>query len=224
MMRPPRRSGAPTLPRLIAGAVGLSLLTACVPVQQGVSRVAGLGPSATEVGSSTRQFVARVEAGAPVKIVALEDRGGALTSIVQMTDSAQGGQWRTPDNVGFALQDGFLLGTAALGNDLMTADIAETRALVLAGRDGLAVRVHRYLDGQNATLIRSFVCDVTIGGPAPLVLDNRSFDTRLVTETCRNPDLSFENYYWIGGGRILQSKQWVGPQVGYVSMREVILG
>lgn len=224
MMRPPRRSGVPTLPRLIAGAAGLSLLAACLPVQQGVSRVAGLGPSATEVGGSARQFVARVEAGAPVKIVALEDRGAALTSIVQMTDSAQGGQWRTPDNVGFALQDGFLIGTAALGDDLMTADIAETRALVLAGRDGLAVRVHRYLDGQNTTLIRSFVCDVTIGGPVPLVLDNRSFDTRLVTETCRNPDLSFENYYWIGAGRILQSKQWVGPRVGYVSMREVILG
>jgi len=65
------------------------------------------------------------------------------------------------------------------------------------------VRVHRYLDGEDALQIRSFICDITATNPA--------------REICQGQDTRFENeYQFDAGGRVIRSRQWVGPERQYL--------
>lgn len=111
----------------------------------------------------------------------------------------------TPDNISLSLKEGVLVGTRGLGFDLMSGDVAE----VLAGlRDGgQAVRVHRYLDGEDQIAIKSYICDYS--GNAQ------------ITETCYGKDHSFKNSYKMSGGKIVASRQWVGPDLGYIRLEDV---
>jgi len=197
-------------------------------VATGCERVADLS-ALTSGGSTTKaqtvpmaaaDFAARVESGAPLMIVNLEERD-ALTTFALVTDRNGDRTWRTQDNVTLSTRSGLLTSTRALGADLMSADVMESEALVLADRAGLAVRIHRYLDGQNGIEIDSYVCEITPFGRQDLTLDGRTVQTRVLTEACTNPDNDFENSYWVSGGRVVQSRQWVGPDVGAIAMREV---
>jgi len=40
-------------------------------------------------------------------------------------------------------------------------------------------------------------------------------------ETCKSLDDQFFNLYWVENGRIIQARQWGGPQVGPISTRIV---
>jgi len=104
----------------------------------------------------------------------------------------------------------------------MSADVAESQALILAGQPGLAVRIHRYMDGQNGIEIDSYVCEIGPRGTEDLTFENVPIRASVFAETCTNPGNGFENFYWVSGGRVVQSLQWVGPEVGAISMRGVI--
>lgn len=210
--------------RLPALAPALLLLLAA-----GCDRVAGLSQF-TSAGTTDRadtvpmvaaDFAARVEAGAPLMIANLLERN-ALTTFVLVSERGDDRVWRTQDNVTLSTRDGLMTGTRALGDDLMSADVAESRALVLAQRPGLAVRVHRYMDGQNGIEIDSYVCEISRRGNQDLSFEGVPIRASVVAETCTNPGNDFENFYWLSGGTIVQSLQWISPEVGMISMRGVI--
>lgn len=125
--------------------------------------------------------------------------------------SSRGGveTWAAGDGSAFAFRSGMLVATFALGHDLYSADAGETRALLGAGRNGSATRVHRYLDGENEMRLRAFECDVNI--------EVASGGQRTATEVCRGVGTSFRNQYrLLPGGEIAGSTQWVGDRVGYL--------
>ncbi|MFG6519351.1 YjbF family lipoprotein [Sulfitobacter sp. 1A13496] len=111
----------------------------------------------------------------------------------------------TPDNISLSLKEGVLVGTRGLGFDLMSGDVAE----VLAGlrHGGQAVRVHRYLDGEDQIVIKSYICNYS--GNAQ------------ITETCYGKDHSFKNSYQMSGGKVVASRQWIGPDLGYIRLEDV---
>jgi len=110
----------------------------------------------------------------------------------------------TPDNISISLQDGVLIATRGLGFDLMSADVSDTIAGLRRG--GRAVRIHRYLDGEDQIVIKSYICDYR--GNAN------------VTETCHGKDHTFENNYQMSAGQIIASRQWIGPHHGYIRLED----
>jgi len=195
----------------------------------GCDRMAGLSElasggrttKAATVPMAAADFDARVGAGAPLMIANLQERN-ALTTFALVAERGADRTWRTRDNVTMTTRGGLMTGTRALGGDLMSADIAESQALVLAGRPGLAVRIHRYLDGQNGIEIDSYVCEISLRGTEDLTFEGVPIRAEVIAETCTNPGNDFENFYWVSGGRVVQSRQWVGPEVGAIAMRGVI--
>ncbi|WPZ23574.1 YjbF family lipoprotein (plasmid) [Sulfitobacter faviae] len=111
----------------------------------------------------------------------------------------------TPDNISLSVKEGVLVGTRGLGFDLMSSDVAE----VLSGlrHGGQAVRVHRYLDGEDQIVIKSYICDYS--GNAQ------------ITENCYGKDHSFKNSYQMSGGKVVASRQWIGPDLGYIRLEDV---
>lgn len=164
----------------------------------------------------------KVAGDTPLIVAALEERGvsGVLVEAAARAGGVQ--VWTTVDNITFTTREGVLIGTRGSGDDLMSVDVAELLALLRSGRDGQAVRVNRRLNGDDTIVAESYLCEVAGQGPRTIDIDDHAIDSRLVAESCHGPRESFENLYWLAAGRVIQSKQWIGPKSGTVSMREVI--
>jgi len=112
--------------------------------------------------------------------------------------------WRTTDGVTLSFRDGMMVSTRGLGFDLMAADVGAALAAVKAGR-GQAVRIHRYLDGENQTVSLRLICDY-----------GRE-DGGATTETCDVGGRNIENRYWLDpAGNLRKSRQWHGPKHGHI--------
>jgi hypothetical protein len=144
--------------------------------------------------------------------------GGATLAIAEMPQTGQAAliyaigrngdviTYTTLDNITFAYDRGVLVATRGLGFDLITADVGDVQRALRQG--GRAVRVHRYLDGEDALQIRSFICDFTATNP--------------VREICQGQDTQFENeYQFDAGGRVIRSRQWVGPERQYLITQQL---
>lgn len=181
----------------------------------------GTTTQAEPVPMVAADFAARVQAGVPLMIANVMERD-LLTTFALVSERGDDRVWRTQDNVTLSTRSGLMTSTRAFAGDLMSADVAESRALILAGRPGLAVRIHRYMDGQNAIEIDSYVCEISQRGSQELTFEGVTFRADVVAESCTNPGHDFENFYWLSGGTVVQSIQWVGPETGMISMRGVI--
>jgi len=68
----------------------------------------------------------------------------------------------------------------------------------------------RYWTGDG--LESPLTLDCTVGrGPKPGVM----------IESCRKGALEFQNNYLVQGGRITVSRQWIGSDLGYVTIQEL---
>ncbi|MCK0097153.1 YjbF family lipoprotein [Yoonia sp. F2084L] len=108
----------------------------------------------------------------------------------------------TADGISISLQDGLVVATRGLGFDLMTADVSEV-SRALRGGQSSAVRIHRYLDGENQLVTRSFVCRYT----NPVGQGTQ--------EQCTSRLGIIENSYIVDkNGLFSSSRQWISPQIG----------
>ncbi|HKL65436.1 MAG TPA: YjbF family lipoprotein [Roseovarius sp.] len=114
--------------------------------------------------------------------------------------------WQTLDGITLSFRDGVLIATRGLGDDLMSADVDGTLAM-LRGSDRATQYPHirSYLDGEDRTVFRSFQCRREAG------------PDRQITERCVSTDVGMTNIYWLdGAGEITRSRQWVSPAVDYM--------
>ena len=125
--------------------------------------------------------------------------------------------WAAADESALVTRDGLLTATFGLGYDLLSADVSEARALIRSRRSGRATRVHRYLDGENQVVTRAFLCDLDTAGEGT--------EYRRIVEACQGADIAFENDYVLAAdGRIVTSRQWVGPEIGRIRITRVAPG
>lgn len=123
-------------------------------------------------------------------------------------------------------RSGLLLATRGYGRDLMTARADRLQAVIGARSGGAqrAVRVHRFLDGENAIVTTSLVCRITNQGPSSVRLLTGVFATRQIEEACLLADgTEVINRYWVdlGATTIRQSEQWVSPEIGSVRLQRL---
>ncbi|HMO70123.1 MAG TPA: YjbF family lipoprotein [Paracoccaceae bacterium] len=179
-------------------------LCACVPVD-----VPGLAPQPAEPALTGPE---RIEARIPSR--------GAVATLGPVGRNGDTVTWTTADGVTLALAGGVLVATRGLGPDLMGAEVGPLRA-ALAGRGaaGLLPRRHAYLDGENRVATLELPCRLAMAAPAAA-----DAGLRRMEETCAGAGQSFVNSYWIGaGGSVVRSVQWIGPEVGPVTISAPLL-
>ena len=143
---------------------------------------------------------------APLIQVGFESLG--RTQIMAMT--GQNGAMRTymtASEEALIMRGGMLVGTRGLGHDLSVAEPG-TESLIRAQASGSGTRVMRYFSGDGLERPLQFAC-TTAPGPKPGV----------TVEACEGHGTSFQNSYIAQGGQILVSRQWIGPDLGYVTIQ-----
>ena len=154
----------------------------------------------------------------PVLLAGIETRN-AYATLSLFGENRGVISWLTADGIGLYLRQGVLVSTRGLGQDLMAADVADVIRAIQTGH-GTAIKIHDYLDGEDQMYRRSFYCTIRTKGREKLNIYGLSVATRHVVESCQNPELKYENDYWISSGnRIWQSRQWIGPDLQYLTMQ-----
>lgn len=219
---------------VLSGAVAL-LLAACssgteeAPLQAQVfantrdlirQRVA---PSDTGLPPVTR---AQLDAlSAPALEVTAEKR--AVAAYLQVNgerDEGAAGQitvWRTGDNATLTLRNGVLVGTRGLGGDILSAQVQVAGARPGPARGGAHVLLLR--GGDAAARRMPLVCDLADLGPETIEIVQRRYPTRHLQQHCSGPGGTVSNDYWIEerAGVVRQSRQWAGPELGYLRIRQL---
>lgn len=165
----------------------------------------------------TRAMVEQVPG--PLLLATLEGRGlsGALVPIGQ-----NGGDttWASADQIAVILRGGVVRGTRGLGEDLMSASIPDESTLRRG--EGSSERVYFHLDGDDQTVRRRYVCTIHERGSAFLTILERPYQARRIEERCRGEKGEFSNEYWfLSDGRMIQSRQWISPSVGFLKLQRL---
>lgn len=176
----------------------------------------GMAPEREDFLTSARALGALPSAlfGSPATVppgpgleVTLADLGFAAR--MQPWHEAKTGQtWLAPSGESVTLKDGILQQTGGFGPDLMASQVPDI-AQIRAG-SGSFHRIHEYLDGGDRAIQVDFDCDFSARSEAGL---------RLVTETCRDGDLQFQNLYRFGPEGLRDSVQHLAPGLGPMTLR-----
>jgi hypothetical protein len=80
--------------------------------------------------------------------------------------------------------------------------------------------------GNDQTRL-SLACSLHDLGPAPIEIVEVAHPTRHLQERCEGGGGTVVNDYWVdsrpGRNQVWQSRQWAGPETGYVQIRQLRL-
>lgn len=130
--------------------------------------------------------------------------------LAMMGENAGARTYMTKNEQAIVLRNGIVSATRGLGNDMSSADMANTSALVRSSRSGQAQKTLRFYSGDG--LERPLVLDCTVA-PGP--------NAGVMVESCEGRGLKVQNNYMVQGGRATVSRQWIGPGLGYVTIQEL---
>lgn len=210
------------LMKTLCSSLMLAGLTACGPLYEDSlgSTLLGAAQSATGLGDTTEPAAPAlppaVATAAPgevllVKIIARD-------AVAPMTKVAQNGRtttWISPGEVTMAFEDGILVGTRGLNDDLMGVDPIGVRAALNAG-GGTAQRLQSFLTSEDQIATRELTCTITRTGAEDIQTISGTRTTTKFEEDCKGPALEFKNSYWLAGGDIVRSRQAVSAGVGFI--------
>lgn len=133
--------------------------------------------------------------------------------------------WRTVDNITFAFRDGMLIATRGLRGILLSAQVPADGDGVMGPASGGA-RSYRFRGDDEGSFDVDMACELRDLGPVRLDIVERIHDTRHLEERCTDPQGGrVVNEYWVDSrsGRLWQSRQWAGPAIGYIRIRQVVI-
>jgi len=135
--------------------------------------------------------------------------------------------WRTDDNVTLALRNGVLIATRGLGDDLLSASALVGNGASGPQRGGARSYHIRGLDNESRSL--NLACDLQGLGAETIEIVALSYATRHLQQRCEGGEGAeagvVVNDYWVDSvsGRLWQSRQWAGPTIGYLRIRQLTL-
>ncbi|MEM1372847.1 MAG: YjbF family lipoprotein [Pseudomonadota bacterium] len=125
-------------------------------------------------------------------------------------------------------EGGVLRGTVGFLADLDTADTRQT-AQALAAGGGRYTRVLRHRRGEGRLFETRVTCTLTREGTERIVVLGRAHVTLRHLEACTSEGLdaagrqmSFRNVFWMEGGRVRASEQWVDFDTGLLRIEQVL--
>ena len=130
--------------------------------------------------------------------------------------------WGTTDRRTVTTKRGIITATRSVPPDLMSADVDEVLRLVTRREEGTAVYAQRYLDGNHKIVEAKSTCVVTRGYDKLVEYGEIRQPALQMFSSCVSADRQFVDLFLVGeDGRILQSRQWVGPVVGFAVMQHL---
>jgi hypothetical protein len=161
--------------------------------------------------------------------VVIENRGARayLTRALQRRDSRPGQieVWRTLDNVSVALRNGMVIATRGLGGGLLSAQVPAADGVAGPAHGG--ARRYTVRANGNGQAVLNMACSLHDLGPAPVEIVEITHPARHLQERCEGSGGVVVNDYWVdsrpGRNQIWQSRQWAGPETGYVKLRQLRL-
>ncbi len=174
------------------------------------------GLKVEDAGTTAAPDVGTMLAGTtgPLRLVAF-DLDGATAGVQQIARNGAYRTFATADRRTITFEHGMMTATRGLGNDLMSANVDGSLALIRARKGGTAVRIMRYLDGENATQTLRFDCTVKPGATGMTANGAVKAATQQVTEYCKSDARSFNASYAVtSDGEIVASHQWMSPARG----------
>lgn len=171
---------------------------------------------------SAEQMAARALAANPAPLILAGLESSGATQVMAMTGENAGMRsYMSPNMQALILRGGILTGTKGLGHDLSVVE-GDSPSLIGARRAGQATRIHRYISGDGVERPLPMICNVTVGGAKSFAFAGRSWTATQVGESCRSGALTVENSYLVtADGQIPVSRQWIGQQLGYVTLQTI---
>lgn len=169
-------------------------------------------------GESSEPFVVTrasiAEVPVPLQLVTIESRNQkAFFTEVEQNSGVE--TWESPDGLSISLRNGVLIATRGMGGDLMVG--SGQRPVLQKSADAQYSRDYVHLSGLDQTERLAATCSSRSEGRKTVEIVEKNFVLNEITETCVGKGIPFSNSYWVdGSGRILKSRQWVGPDVGSV--------
>lgn len=155
----------------------------------------------------------------PLLLVSFEKLGGASVVGLYGENGAKRTFALSKDQT-VTLRHGLLEATRGYANDLMSAETEGVGALIRGRRAGQAQRIQRYLDGEWVERPLILTCTVQPGEGKSFSFAGVGYSGTQVAEHCTGGGVSVDNVYLVSAdGRILMSRQWVGPEIGNVSLQ-----
>jgi hypothetical protein len=134
--------------------------------------------------------------------------------------------WRSSDNATLAFRNGLLMTSHGLGDDLLSAEVPAVGDQPGPARGG--GRSYSLRGGDNQAFQLNMVCSVTDLGAETIEIVGVRYTTRHLQEHCEGGEGIgakgvVVNDYWIDSraGKLWQSRQWAGPGIGYLRIRDL---
>lgn len=165
----------------------------------------------------TPGFTAEALAAAPQNFMALNVPSVGINQPARLhTRNGLRETWQAQGGATVAFDNGIMVATRGMIDDLLTMSSAGVRPAIAAG-GGSYTRVIEGLDPQDQLITTSVDCNLVSDGVEAVDLGLRSLNLHKYTETCQNSAVSFQNAYWLDGqGQVMQSRQFVSVAVGYI--------
>lgn len=198
-----------------AGLAG-NLAQAVLPASVGQVLPKPPQKQARSAGSGA-DFSLEAIAAAPENYMAFELRSVGMQGLGTVAGRNDGKvTWISDADFGVTFENGLLVATRGLGEDLMAADVSQVWAAFVRG-GGEAQRVHEMLDSRDRIVRQTFDCTIAATGVEPVDLGLRQIETLRFDENCTSGSVVFRNMYWIDEtASIVQSVQLVSPTVAYL--------
>ena len=149
----------------------------------------------------TPEVLARINV--PVILVQVPNRD-AVALLTKVGTNQGVDTYLSADGISISLRNGMLVATRGLGFDLMRTDTKRPLAAIAAAPQSIS-RTYDHLNGENHLISVTYDCSYT------------AITARQTQETCTSSGQSFDNRYQRNGaGRIVNSRQWVSPQTGWL--------
>lgn len=143
---------------------------------------------------------------------------GTLATMVPVGHNGGVVTWRSGDDVSLSLDHGVVVATRGLGHDLMSADVADTRAVLDGTDEGTDyTRIHSYLDGEYQVVFRAFRCRKDVEAATTVEIVQQTHAVTRIEESCFSDQGNIANSFFLGAdGTVWKSKQWISPALGYM--------
>lgn len=140
--------------------------------------------------------------------------------------------WRAEDNGTLVMRNGVLVATQGLGGDILSSSVQVAGTAPGPSASGEKILTIRALDNKSVRL--ALACELSDLGPAPIEIIGQRHATRHLRETCEGGVAADQSGragqsgkvvydYWVDphNGVVWQSRQWAGPTIGYVRLRQL---
>ncbi|MFD1882833.1 YjbF family lipoprotein [Paracoccus pacificus] len=177
------------------------------------SRRGGDEAAAAQTPDSPQDIAARALAANPGPLIlAGLESSGATQAMAVIGENNGVRTFATTNMQALLLRRGMLTGTKGLGHDLSAAEIRGSEALIRARRAGSATRTMYFIGGDGLERPLPVNCQIAPGAAAG--------PGQRVVESCEGYGVKFQNNYLVtSGGGIPVSRQWISPNLGYVTIQ-----